>query len=140
MALLFPQWATGFDNVAGLQEVRQDLPVFPGSAYGADPATPNDNPGNIQVRADKLSSVNGYRIITWRFDLLTREQWAYIQTTYTVGGSSYSGLMTIRTLDEDNSYTDLNATMYLPPKSQMDRDGDFYLGVEVSFNVEGAAS
>jgi hypothetical protein len=140
MTLSFAQWATGWDNSGNLQEVRQDLPVFSGSIYGADPATPNDSPGNIQIRADGLSSVNGYRIINWVFDLLTREQWTYIQTTYTVGGSSYSGKMTIRTLDEDNTYTNLNAYMYLPPKAQLERDNDFYLGVTISFRIVGAAA
>jgi hypothetical protein len=140
MSLEFPKWAAGFDNSAGLVEVRRDLPAFPGQAYGADPATQSDSPGNIQVRADRQSSVNGYRSIIWRFGFITRAQWADIQSTKTIGGNSYSGPVTIRTLDEDNTYTNLNAYMYLPPRSELERDGDFFLDVEITFSIEGAAA
>lgn len=77
--------------------------------------------GAMRVRSDGTLYAAGYASVMWRFGLLTRAQFRYLQTTYCAG--AYSGDVTIYTrLDDATQYVRCNAVMVLPQLAELNND------------------
>lgn len=134
--LLGYQWAAAFDNAAELAAVETNVPT-----YRSRPLLVRDAPfddGLIRGRADKLSETTGFQTFDWIFDLMSVAQYRYIQDTYTVGGTSYSGKLTVRTRDRDGAFANYNAVLRLPKGSELTRFRDCYRDVRLHFIIEEA--
>ncbi len=130
----------GFDNSGTLVSIETVLPVYRGGVVGILQSRGSFTPGLIRPRADRLRTTSGYSFVEWLFPYLSIAQWDFIQTTYTVGGNSYSGKVTIRTLSEANAFTNLNAYLYLPQQADFEIIQDALLDVIIPFSIDGAAS
>ena len=122
--------AAGHNNAAGLVNVENILPSS--DRYFWPPKTPGGfNPGELIGRADDIIVTVGYASFVWVFDVLTLAQYNYLITTYSTGGNTYSGKVTVRTVNAANSYANYNATMKIPP--QPTRNFIRRTGVEIQF-------
>lgn len=92
-----------------------DVAFYPPRSFGTYTA------GAVRVRTDGRVYLAGYPSVVWRFGLLTRAQFRYLQTTYCGGG--YSGAVTIYTrLDNAAQYKRCNAIMVLPQLAELNND------------------
>lgn len=96
------------------------------------------DPGIIRTRADKLDYLTGFSTVIWRIKVLSVAQYNYFQDTYTVGGNSYSGKVTIRTRNTDDAFANVNAVLKMPKASTLTKHptADAYRDVEIRFVVE----
>lgn len=126
--------AAGHNNAAGLTNIEDitpssDVAFYPPVAYN------KLSKGVVRVRADHTRYTTGVLQTRWEFAVMTRRQWRYLQSTFTTGGNSYSGLVTIRTMNaETGSYTNYNATIVLTPPSAYQPSPLAYEDVEVLFD------
>jgi hypothetical protein len=132
MAIYDYRIAAGHNNTAGLVNVEDIAPpgdraFYPPSAYSSY------NVGAIRLRLDGTAYTAGMPSVEWLFDVMTRAQWRYLQDTYTVGGNSHSGKVTVRTRDMDGAYTNYNAVMILPRLVDLERSFTLYRRVIVRF-------
>lgn len=124
--------AAGYNNAGGLVNIENivpssDIAFYPPIAYNTF------SRGILRVRADQTSVITGFQVVRWLFAIITRAQWRYLQATYTTGGNSYSGPVTIRTHGEDGFYHNYNAIMTIPPISELKLQPLAYQDVEVTF-------
>lgn len=92
-----------------------DVAFYPPRAWG------NYSAGAVRIRTDGHVYLAGYPSVIWRFGLMTRRQFRYLQTTYCNGG--YSGAVTIYTrLDNAAQYRRCNAIMVLPQLAELNSD------------------
>lgn len=90
--------------------------------------------GLLRRRADGANYLTGLASVTWVFAGLTRAQWRYLQDTYTVGGDSYSGPVTLRTKSgETDAYANYNAVLNLPPMDGLQYKPGGFPDFEVQF-------
>lgn len=132
-------WAAGFDDVAGLVNVETDLPSYQGLVV-TNAGLGSYDPGIITPKADRLTIARGYQSVEWTFSIMPISVYAYIQSNYTVGGTSHSGKMTIHTTIEDGTFSNFNAYMHLPTQSSLSRVSQGFTGVVIRFTLDGAAS
>lgn len=90
--------------------------------------------GILRKRADGANYLTGLSQLTWLFAGMTRKQWRYLQDTYTTGGNSYSGPVTVRSQNEDGTYTNYNAILNLPQMSTLQYKPGGFENVEILFN------
>lgn len=130
------QWIDGFNNAAGLTAIEDDVPVYQHFPLIVRDAPFND--GLLRPRADKLRETTGFQTFDWLIDILGEAQYRYIQDTYTVGGTSYSGKMTVRTRDRDGAFANYSAVLHLPMIPELRRQRDAFRDVVLHFVVEEA--
>jgi hypothetical protein len=104
-----------------------DRKFFPPTAFSSF------SPGTIRVRADGQLYETGFESVTWRFSVLTRKQYQYLMTTYSTGGNSYSGPVSIETIGPAGTYITRNAIMILPTLPELTRQFIAYRDVDVRF-------
>lgn len=124
--------AAGWNNTTGLRNIESltpsgDKPFRTPNAYSAF------NPGTLRLRADGIAYVEGFPSTAWLLDVLTRKQYQFLMTTYSTGGNSYSGKVTIRTMTPSGSYANYNAIMLLPIMPELDRAFKIYRSVQIRF-------
>lgn len=91
--------------------------------------------GVLRRRLDGNDYVTGLASLTWLFGALTRAQWRYLQDTYTVGGNSYSGPVTVRSNSgEGGAYANYNAIIHVPPMHTLQYKPGGFPDVEVQFS------
>lgn len=100
--------AASLRRIASITPASDVLPFAPPAGYAFF------NPGTLIIRADGLSYVAGYPSTIWRFSYMTRLQYAYLIATYSSGGNSYAGQVTVRTIKQDKTYANYNAIMRIP--------------------------
>jgi hypothetical protein len=79
------------------------------------------NPGTPRIRLDSYRYFTGFNSILWNFDLLTREQYYYLKSTYCIAGG-YSGTVTIESVDPNGTLQRYNAVMQLPTPNELQRN------------------
>ena len=119
------QLAVGHDNEAGLTNVESTLPTFRSRPFYVR-GRGSFSEGVVRVKGDKGLYVTGYNTFAWQVSFLSYEQYAYLQTTYTTGGNSLSGPVTVRTRRFGGTYSNYNATIRLPKIADSDSG---YLGI-----------
>lgn len=134
------QWIGGFNNAATLKTVSDDVPTFQGQLFIV--RSKKIDPGILRVRADGAIAVTGFNTLTWLADGMSDEQYLYIQSTYTPGGTGYSANMTIRTLTGYPSgvatFANYNAILQLPKRSDQQDILNAYTGVALTFRIVAA--
>jgi len=110
-------------NIETIKPAGDSYYFFPPKAKGYyDPGQPN-------VRGDGLYAFNGFSSVIWYFDVITRLQLAYAQTTWCSGG--WSGLVTIYSTTGGNAYARYNANLLISLYNVM--DGKFYANKGAQF-------
>lgn len=111
--------AAGYNNAAGFVNIEAITPT--GDRNFAPPqAYAGFSPGVLRVRADGLRYVAGFQTIIWQFSVLTAAQWRYLMDTYSTGGNSYSGKVTISSRGVDDAYASYNAIINIPPLPELE--------------------
>lgn len=131
------KWAAGFDATSLLKSVEVDVPTFQNKPFYVH-ALGSWDEGVTRIRADKLVGINGFTLFTWTADIMSDEQYNYIQANYTAGGNGLSGKMTVRTINGIGDFANYNAVMRLRKKSDLERIWNAYRNVPLSFVVEEA--
>lgn len=131
------KWAASFDNATALKNVEVDVPVFQNKPFYVHGQGSWDE-GIARVRADKLISVAGFQSFIWIADIMSDEQYNYIQATYTPGGIGLSAKMTVRTLNRAGVFANYNAVLRLRKKSELERIWGAFRNVPLAFLVEAA--
>lgn len=133
MAFQDYQIAAGYNNAGGLQNVEDILPLANNRQTFLAKGWGNIDEGIERERADGTTYTTGFTIITWQLSVLSIEQWAYLQTNYSTGGNSLSGLVTIRTRVTNKTYANYNAVMKLPKLSEFDKEFGIMRNAEIRF-------
>lgn len=109
--------AAGNNNAAGL--VNFELITPSGEPRFLAPQNfGHFDPGAIRIRGNGTMYLAGFGSTSWVIEAITKGQFNYLQDTYC--GSSYSGLVTIRTrTDQADTYSNFNAVMRLPKLGDM---------------------
>jgi len=81
------------------------------------------NPGERRTTLAGRDYFAGYANTKWVFDVMTRNQLAYLRTTYCAGG--WDGLVTIYTATDSGTYLRYNAVMRLQ-KPADNGQGEFF--------------
>ena len=131
------QWSAGFNNAAGLKDVEVDVPAFLGKPFYIHGAGSWDE-GIVRPRADKLVTITGFQRFAWTADVMSDEQYNYIQATYTPGGTGLRAKMTVRSRNRSGSFANYSAVLVLPKKSDLSRIWNAYRDVTLGFIVEAA--
>lgn len=130
------QWASGFNNAAGLVAVALDVPTFNNMPFYVHSLGSWDD-GILRNRADKTLGRYGYQRLTWIADVMSDTQYNYIQAK-SPGGNGFSVKMTIRTLTQASAFANYSAVLHLPKKSELNRIWDAYRSVPLLFIIEAA--
>ena len=113
-------------NVEALTD-NQGRRLYPPSAYSSW------NPGTSRLRTDGNIYQTGFTGVEWEFDTFWREWYQVWQSTFTVGGTSYGGNVTIKTPSPAGTFTAYSGVMILPPLSELERNLTSYKKVKISF-------
>lgn len=107
--------ASGYNVAAGslvnIENIKPNGDIynfFAPKAYGFF------DPGQRKVRGDGTILMVGFPTVVWAFDVVTRLQHEYLITTYSTGGNTYSGKVTINTRLGTSTYVRYNAILNLP--------------------------
>ena len=134
------KWAAGFNNAAGLALVSSDVPSFQGVVFRVR-SKPLDE-GIVRTRGDKTAGVYGFQTVIWYVDAMSDQQYLYIRSTYTPGGTGLSAKMTIRTLTGYPSgvatYANFSAVLHLPKRAELDDILNAFTGIQLRFVIEAA--
>lgn len=130
------QWASGFNNVAGLTSVENDVPSFQDNPFYVHSLGSWDE-GIIRGRGDMTEGAFGFQHTTWIADMMSDVQYNYIQAK-SPGGNGFSVKMTIRTLDQASTFANYSAVLHIPKKSNLDRIWNAYRNVPLLFTIEAA--
>jgi hypothetical protein len=123
----------GHDNEAGLTELALlNPPLF--AAYADGVLTEWHDYEARQWSGDRQVVPVGRTWVTWRFFRLTRDEMAYLRSTFgAVVTASLSAPVTIRTLDKGaNAFANFNATLILPD-SAVGWEADEWIDVRLEF-------
>lgn len=107
------QLAAGHDNAGGLTNVETTIPASQQQTF-LPQGRGNFDEGVLRVRGDGLTYLTGFQAFSWPLDVLPYAQWDFMRTTYTTGGNSFSGKVTVRTRLIDGTYANFNALLHLP--------------------------
>lgn len=126
------QIAAGYNNASALKPIEGFIPsgdrsFAPPSAYSSF------NAGMMKIRLDGTVYLAGYPSAIWLFTVLTRKQYQFLMSTYSTGGTAYSGKVTIKTRKPDGSFGNYNAVMLLPLLPELNRVLTLYRDVPVKF-------
>lgn len=130
------QWASGFNNAAGLASVETDVPTYMNNPFYVHALGAWDE-GIVRTRGDMTLGVYGFQRVTWIADVMSDAQYNYIQAK-SPGGNGLSVKMTIRTLDRASAFANYSAILHLPKKSGLERRWDAYRDVPLVFIIEAA--
>jgi len=114
------QLAAGHDNSGNLANVETTLPAYNDRQTFFPRGRGEFNDGILKILADGTTARVGFKSFNWPVDILTYEQWDYLQSNYCTG-SGISGPVTVRTRLVDGTYANYNATMILPDPPDTDR-------------------
>jgi hypothetical protein len=126
------QIADGYDSAGSLVNIEAITPSGD-RAFAAPQAFSSFAPGVLRIRADGLSYLAGFQSFIWLFSVLTRAQWQHLQDTYSTGGNSYTGKVTVRSRNIDGTYTNYNAIINIPILPDLDRQFTAYKQVRIEF-------
>lgn len=124
--------AYGNNNAASLQSIESITPSGDRGFVAVQGYSSYDE-GIVNVRQDGLIYISGYPTAAWVFSALTRKQYQYLQSNYTVGGTSLSGYVTVRTRKEDGTFANFNAVLLLPKLPELNRRRKLYQDVTIRF-------
>ena len=98
---------------------------YPPNAY------PAFNPGTFRLRVDGQNYNTGFPSADWHLDTFFRPQYQLTQASYTVGGNSFSGDVSIVTYNTAGTLTKYNAVMILPTLPTLERNFTAYRNVVI---------
>lgn len=125
--------AAGWNNAGSLVRIESITPSGDRSFVAPDGWSQFDL-GVEKLRFDRLSTIVGFPATAWVWGGLTRKQYAYLVSTYSLGGVSYRGKVTVRTIKADGqTYANYNAIIDIPKLSTETRRGGAYENVKVNF-------
>lgn len=123
-----------FNNAPNLVNIEIAIPLYRDKPLIVQ-GIPLDG-GIHRIGADKSIYRTGFSMIEWLAPCMGRNQYYFIQDTYTRGGNSFDGPVTIRTRFDDTTFANYSATLQLPKPSTLQRKYDSYLGVMLRFVIE----
>jgi hypothetical protein len=131
--------AAGYDAAGSLVNVETGFPTYQGHPLIVQGRGTWDE-GVERDRADKLSTLTGFQTFKWLIPVMGVSQYEYAQLTYTTGGNSLRGKVTVKTrsLADDDTYANYNAVMHLPKRADLERKQNAFVKVEILFVVESA--
>lgn len=129
------QWATGFNNANALKPVEVDVPTFQNKPFYVHALGSWDN-GILRTRGDMTVGSYGLQRFTWVADLMSDDQYNYIQAK-SPGGTGFSVKMTVRTR-RGSGFSNYSAVLQLPKTSELTRIWNAYRDVPLLFIVEAA--
>lgn len=132
------KWVASFNNAGNLVAVQSVVPTYQGKPMIIQSRGSWESV--VRSKANKHSYETGFDIFVWTVPVMGVNQYDYIQDTYTVGGISLSGEMTVRTRSkqDDDTYANYSAVLRLPKQSTLRRKQDSYQNVPLRFIVEAA--
>lgn len=125
--------AAAYNNASGLKRIETIIPSGESKAFPPVNAYSAYNPGTLRLRADGLAYITGYASTEWRFSYLSVVHYRYLISTYSTGGNSYAGKVTIRTRIADGTFANYNAIMLLPILPKLNRTYLKYRDVVIRF-------
>lgn len=126
------QIAVGWNNAASLRSIESITPTND-SAFPPPSAYNGFDAGSVLVKGDGQTYLSGFAAFTWRFSHLTWAQYQYLIATYSTGGTSYSGKVTVRSRIQTGSFANYNAILLLPKLPELQRTRKIYRDVEIRF-------
>lgn len=130
----YPEYkiVSGWNNASTLRSIESiipsnDKPFPPPNAYSGFDA------GQAIIRGDGQIYLAGFGAFSWAFKGLTRAQYQYLMATYSTGGNSYSGKVTVRSRIQDGTFANYNAILLLPKLPELQRTRTVYQDVEIRF-------
>jgi len=122
--------AAAYNNAAGLANIESIVPTSD-RAFFSPVVFNNYKPGVRKGRTDGLLYMAGWASSFWILPVVTRPQFAYLQTTYCAGG--FSGKVTVATRINLVAYANYNAILTLPDPEQLQRHFKYYEDVRLDF-------
>lgn len=113
-------------NVETIQD-SQGRYLYPPSGFSSW------NPGTSRLRMDGNVYQTGFTVVEWEFDTFWTQWYQLWQSSYTTGGNSYSGNVTINTPNPAGTFVNQNAVMVLPPLVELERNFKAYQKVKIRF-------
>lgn len=126
--------ANSLTNIESIKPTNDIYFFFAPKAYGFY------DPGQRKVRGDGTILMVGFPVVTWEFDVITRLQHEYLIATYSTGGNTYSGKVTINTRLGTSSYSRMNAVMVIPKPVETDGATYAFRNYRVLFTRLAAAA
>lgn len=126
--------ANSLVNIETIKPTNDIYYFFAPKAYGFY------DPGQRKVRGDGTILMVGFPVVTWVFDVMTRLQHEYLIATYSTGGNTYSGKVTINTRLGTSTYVRMNAIMVLPKTIEADGPVYAFRNYRVEFTRLAAAA
>lgn len=126
------QLAYGNNNASALRSIESLIPSGDTGFYPMQGYSGYDD-GIESVRQDGLLYISGYPSAVWVFSVMTRKQYQYLVANFTVGGSSLSGYVTVRTPIKSGVFTNHNGVILLPKLTELNRTRTKYKDVAVHF-------
>jgi hypothetical protein len=129
------QIAAGNNNAAGLvtlEGTQADAEDYP-RTFGTVRSYGFYDPGLQRVKPSGEKQFSGYPTTSWQLAVVTKAQEKYLRDTYCSGG--YSGLVTVRTTTDNNddSFANYNAVIWLPKLSEQDWVGRYSRNYVIQF-------
>jgi hypothetical protein len=121
-------------NIESIKPTGDTYYFFAPKAYGFY------DPGQRKVRGDGTILMVGFPLVTWEFDVITRLQHEYLIATYSTGGNTYSGKVTINTRLGTSTYVRYNAVMIIPKPIEADGATYAFRNYRVLFTRLAAAA
>ncbi len=128
--------ASGYNSTLSLVNI-EDITVS-GERFKPLSGVGRYRAGDMRVNANGTYYAEGYASVSWLFAGITRAQYEYLKTTFCSGG--YSGLVTINTRLEGDSYVTRNAVMLIPQTADTSRRWGYYTDFELRFTRLSATS
>lgn len=114
-------WNVAANSLVNIETIKPTGDIyyfFAPKAYGYY------DPGKRTVRGDGTITVVGFPTVAWIWDVVTRLQHEYLIATYSTGGNTYSGKVTINTRLGTSTYVRMNAVIIIP--KPIESDGPTY--------------
>lgn len=126
--------AVGWNNAGSLVSIVSITPTGDYRPFHAPDGWAEFDAGLERVRLDELGYLSGFAATAWKFAALSRWQYAYLRTTYTLGGVGYRGKVTVRTLDGSGlSFANFNAIIDIEKLPEEKRVSRNYQDITVKF-------
>lgn len=126
--------AAGWNNAGSLVNITSITPTGDYRPFLPPDGWSQYDAGLVRVRLDNLGYFSGFATATWKWGALSRWQYSYLRTTYTLNANSYRGKVTVRTIGADGlSFSNFNAIIVIPKLPELDRLSRNYRDIEVKF-------
>lgn len=110
-------WNVAVNSLTNIESITPNGDIY---SFFAPKAYGFYDPGQRKVRGDGTILMVGFPVVTWVFDVITRLQHEYLIATYSTGGNTYSGKVTINTRLGTSTYVRMNAVMIIPKPVEVD--------------------